>query len=201
MTFICNLLKNIEKKKGLEENTIKIIPSIETALGLVNSYGICSKFKERTIAVCFGADDYANDLGFSRNTKDQAIERELEYARNVIAVSAKAASIPSIDTPNVNFKNPANLEIESRHVKSMGFKGKFAIHPNQISTLNQVFGISENEYLESKKIVDAFELSLKEKRGSTSVDGRMVDIPVFKRASQVLMDYQKLKEKEELKLE
>lgn len=198
---ICNLLKIIEQKKGLQENSIKIIPSIETALGLIHSYEICSKFKQRTIAVCFGADDYANDLGFTRNTKDQAIEKELEYARNVIAVSAKASSIPSIDTPNVNFKNPSNLEIESRHVKSMGFKGKFAIHPNQIDTLNHIFGISEHEYLESKKIVDAFELSLKEKRGSTSVDGRMVDIPVYKRASQVLNDYNRLKDKEELKIQ
>jgi citrate lyase subunit beta/citryl-CoA lyase len=116
----------------------------------------------------------ANDLGFSRDTS-QHVEPELAYARNVVAVAAKAAGILSLDTPNVNFKSSEHLLKESHAVKQMGFKVQFigGIDPNQIATLNSVFGVTEKEHEEAKKIVEAWENAQKEHgRGSTSVDGR-----------------------------
>lgn len=60
-------------------------------------------------------------MGFSRDTS-QYVEPELAYARNVVAVAAKAAGILSLDTPNVNFKSNEHLLKESQAVKQMGFK-------------------------------------------------------------------------------
>jgi citrate lyase subunit beta/citryl-CoA lyase len=185
---ICELLTQIESQKNLQPNSIKLIPSIETAMGLVQAYAIASG-SQRNIALCFGGDDFANDIGFTRNTKDHIVEKELEYARNVIAIASKAANIPAIDTPNVNFKDLNNFKQESIAVKSMGFTGKFSIHPNQIDTLNNVFGISKEEFDLSKEIVDAWDKARLEGRGSTSVRGRMVDIPVYKRALNVVHEY------------
>jgi citrate lyase subunit beta / citryl-CoA lyase len=187
---IVKLIEETEERKGLEKNSIKIIPSIETAEGLTNLEKICSSHKLRTIAICFGGDDYANDMEITRNTS--TYEKNLEFARNLISIYARANHLPSIDTPNVNFKNLDSLIDESNQVKSIGFKGKFAIHPNQIQTLNEIFGISKNEYLKAKEIVTSFEKSKNEnQRGSTSVDNRMVDIPVYKRALNVVTEYEK----------
>eukprot|EP01080_Neovahlkampfia_damariscottae_P003559 gene3559-6294_t len=149
---IIKLIEETENKKGLQKNSIKIIPSIETAEGLTNIAEICSSHKERTIGLCFGADDFANDMGITRNTS--SYEENLEFARNQISIYARAHNLVSIDTPNVNFKNLDSLIEESTRVKSIGFKGKFAIHPNQIESLNDIFGISKQEYERAKEIVD-----------------------------------------------
>jgi citrate lyase subunit beta/citryl-CoA lyase len=182
------MLDQIEKERNLPPKSIKLIPWIETALGIVNAYPICKANPDRLIAVAFGGDDYANSMGFTRNTS-QNVERELEYPRSVIAVAANAAKVLSLDTPNVNFKDTNSIIEESNAVKQLGFKGKFAIHPNQIQPLNEIFGISQKEYEYAKRIVDAYNEAASQqggKRGSTQVDGRMIDTPVFKTYQQVL---------------
>jgi citrate lyase subunit beta/citryl-CoA lyase len=55
--MICELLSEVERKKNIPHGSIKLIPSIETALGVVNAYEICASVPERVIAVAFGADD------------------------------------------------------------------------------------------------------------------------------------------------
>ncbi|KAL0480418.1 citrate lyase subunit beta [Acrasis kona] len=183
---ICNIMDQLEQG----QNRVKLIPTIETALGIVNSYSICSRRPDRIVGVAFGADDYAADLGFTRTTEDfNKHERELYFARSTLAVAARAANILSLDTPFVNFKDSKTLEMECDSLVSMGFKGKFAIHPNQISSLNKKFGISKDEYEYAKRVVDAYNTSQKEGRGSTQVDGRMVDAPVLKRCLDVMKMY------------
>ena len=187
--LVSRMLSQIEQEKNLPQNSIKVIPWIETALGIVNAYTICSADRDRLVGVAFGADDYANDLGIMRDTKGQNVERELEYPRSVIAVAASAARVLSLDTPNVNFRDANSTIEESRAVKQLGFKGKFAIHPNQVPHLNDVFGISESEYAYAKKVVDAYELAASAdggQRGSTQVDGRMIDTPVYRTYAQML---------------
>lgn len=128
----------------------------------------------------------ATDIGFTRN-KLQHVEKELDFARNTIAVAARAANIVALDTPNVHIKDQESVKAESHGVKQMGFKGKFAIHPNQIPVLNETFGYSQEEIAYATKIVAAFESSVEQQqRGSIQVDGRMIDIPVYKRYKNVL---------------
>jgi len=128
----------------------------------------------------------ATDLGFTRDTK-QSFEKELQFARSTVAIAAKAAHVLSFDTPNVQFTNGQHLLEECTQVKQLGIKGKFAIHPNQITTINTVFGFSAEEVAYATRVVNAFESSVKQDaRASISVDGRMVDVPVYKRYKSLL---------------
>jgi len=185
--MVSRMLTRIEQEKNIAPYSIKLIPWIETALGIVNAHQICSADQRRMIGVAFGADDYANDVGFARDTS-QNVERELEYPRSVIAVAAAASRILSLDTPNVNFRDSNSTIEESRAVKQLGFKGKFAIHPSQVPHLNNVFGISQSEYEYAKRVVDAYNAAAGAdgQRGSTQVDGRMIDTPVYRTYLQVL---------------
>lgn len=201
MKYICELVQSFEIQHQLPIGSIHLIPSIETALGVVNAYSIASVASyallggltsTRIVALSFGADDYARDMGFTRDTVNQAVEVEMNHARNCICVAARAANIPAIDTPNVNFKDESSLRIESEAVKRIGFKGKFAIHPNQVGILNEIFGVSKDDYDRALEIIKAFEMAQADAagRGSTSVNGRMVDIPVYRRALNVTKEYQ-----------
>ncbi len=93
------------------------------------------------IAVAFGGEDFTADLGLER-LED---ESQVTYARQKICVSARAAHVLALDTPYFKLSDPDGLRANALAAKSIGFKGKFAIHPDQIAELNECFSPSEQE--------------------------------------------------------
>ncbi len=175
------LLTGLEQQRGLERGSLKLIPWIETALAIVHCYDICSA-SPRLIGAGFGAEDYTNDMQIPRSQDDH----EVAYARNVMCVAARAAGILALDTPFFVFKDQQALLANAQASKHDGFKGKFAIHPAQIDTINAVFSPSEDEIRHAERIVAAFEDAERNGRGSTSLDGIVIDVPVVKRARALL---------------
>lgn len=68
-----------------------------------------------------------------------------------------------------------------------GASGGFAIHPKQIEVLNAVFTPSEKQVEQALNIVDAFERVMESGEGVCSLDGKMIDRPVYLNAKQVLL--------------
>jgi citrate lyase subunit beta / citryl-CoA lyase len=174
-------LARTERAAGLEIGSLRIVPWIETARAIVGCHEICTA-SERIAAVAFGGEDYTADLGVERLDD----ESNLLYARSAICNAARAAGVPALDTPYFQFRNAAGLEAGSLAAKRLGFKGRFAIHPDQIGIINACFSPSETEIEEARRIVAAFEAAERRGRGSTSLDGRVIDVPVVKRARELL---------------
>jgi citrate lyase subunit beta/citryl-CoA lyase len=95
ITELERLIENEEKEKGLTETSI--IPLIESARGVINANEIVSASK-RIVAVGFGAADYMRDFGRSYFSMSPQ-EIELLYPRSRLALAARKAEIPAIDTP------------------------------------------------------------------------------------------------------
>mmetsp|Transcript_5406 Transcript_5406/g.7965 ORF Transcript_5406/g.7965 Transcript_5406/m.7965 type:complete len:134 (+) Transcript_5406:98-499(+) len=129
-------------------------------------------------------------MGFTRNTS-QTVETSLVYPRSVIGVTTRSVGIQSFDTPNVNFKDPEGHAEECHAVKEAGFTGKFAIHPNQISVINDQFGVTEEQYQEATRVVEAYEKAASTSRGSLQIEGRMVDQPVLKQFQSIIRRYKR----------
>ena len=70
--------------------------------------------------------------------------------------------------------------------RKMGYSGKFAIHPSQIDVINEIFSPSEDEVGYARQVVQAWNCAEAEGRGSADLDGRMIDVPVIKRAQNLL---------------
>ena len=70
--------------------------------------------------------------------------------------------------------------------KQFGFKGKFAIHPAQVDPINTLFLPSAADIEYALRVVAAFEEAERAGRGSTSLDGKVIDVPVVKRARSIL---------------
>jgi citrate lyase subunit beta / citryl-CoA lyase len=68
----------------------------------------------------------------------------------------------------------------------MGFRGKMAIHPNQVPIINDVFTASPEEVDRARRIVEAFDAATRRGEGVVRVDDQMVDAPVATRARRVL---------------
>jgi len=175
------ILDSLEEQAGVEIGHTRLIPWLESAMAIVNAYQIASA-SPRIVAVAIGAEDFTNDMSVQRSDGGD----EVRYARSVVAVAARAAGAIAIDTPYVNFRDAEGLEREVRSALPLGFKAKFAIHPAQLETINTLFSPSEEELEYARQVVAAFTEAEAEGRGSTSLDGKMIDIPVVKRARNLL---------------
>ena len=179
---VASVLDRAESKAGVESGAIRLVPWIESAEAIVNAYDIC-KSSDRIVAVALGAEDFTNDMEIKRTDGDS----ELAYARGAIAVAARAAGVLALDTPFFAFRDPVALKANSEMSRAIGFKGRFAIHPAQLDIINGVYSPSEDEVAQARREIEAFEEAVAMGRGSTSLDGKVIDVPVVKRA-QALLD-------------
>lgn len=175
------VLAKLEGKAGLPRGHVKLVPWIETALAIVKAYDICTA-SPRIVGVAFGAEDLTHDMGIERSEDDA----EVAYSRNVMCVAARAAEVLALDTPYFGFRDPDGLQRNAQASRKIGFKGKFAIHPAQVDLINAAFSPSEAEVKHARRVVAAFEEAERQGRGSTSLDGQVVDVPVVKRARALL---------------
>jgi len=178
---VSTLLASCERAAGIEVGRLKIIPWIETALAIENCYAICIA-SDRIAAVAFGGEDYAADMAIERLDD----ESNVAYARSAICNAARAANVAALDTPYFQFRDEAGLIASCNAAKRIGFRGRFAIHPAQIEPINACFSPSAADIEAARRIVAAFEEAEARGRGSTSLDGRVIDVPVVKRARALL---------------
>ncbi len=132
--------------------------------------------------MAFGGEDFTNDMGVER-LED---ETQISYARQALCVAARAAHVPALDTPYLKLRDLGGLRDSSLRAKSIGFKGRFAIHPEQLATLNECFSPSAQEIAHAERVVAAYEEAEARGRASTSLDGWVIDVPVVKRARALL---------------
>jgi len=174
-------IERLEAEAGLEKGRVRLVPWIETARAVVNAYEICSA-SPRVVAVAFGAEDFTNDMEIER-TEDAL---EIVYPRQVVGVAARAAGVLVLDTPWVAFRDTDGLKRDARAARGLGFRGKFAIHPSQIGPINEAFAPTEAELEYARRVVSVFEEAEESGSGATSLDGKMIDIPVVRRARGLL---------------
>ena len=178
-------MKKIEKILAVLEKTrklkpIQIIPSIESAEGVLNTYSIASF--GRVSAVVFGVFDLLNDLGVEY-TKDSEGSK---YSRAKIPVDACAAGVAAIDAIWQDLKDPKGLDKDCKIGKSLGYSGKSIIHPDQISVVHKLFHPNKSEILWAQKVCKAYLDSAKKGSGATTLDGKMIDEVHFKQAKALL---------------
>ena len=176
---IVKILSVLEKKQKLKP--IQIIPSIESAGGVVNTYNIAS-FGKRIPAVVFGVFDLLNDLGVEY-TKESEGEK---YSRGKIPVDAHAAGIVAIDAIWQDLKDSKGFQKDCKTGRSLGYSGKSVIHPDQISVVHKSFYPNKTEILWAEKVCKVYSESTKKGKGATTVDGKMIDEVHFKQAQALL---------------
>ena len=175
------LLTQLELACGLENGGIKLEAQIETAEGLVNIDAI-SCASDRLEALHFGPGDFAASLRMpqtSIGTMDAWDEsypgHRFGYVMQRIVVAARAAGLRALDGPVADYGDEEGLRKSCLLARSLGFDGKWCIHPAQIPIVNEVFSPTEAEVQWAKKVVAAYEKANAAGSGAVSVDGMMVD--------------------------
>jgi citrate lyase subunit beta / citryl-CoA lyase len=170
----------IKRKFNLKSNVF-LMPIIESALGIENSFEI-ARGSENVVAIAIGLEDYTADLGVARTIEG----KESFYARTRLVVAAKAAGIQPIDSV---FSDVGDMEALRQNVlssKALGFEGMGCIHPRQIPVIKNGFAPDRNEIEKSKKIVLAFETAKLKGLGVVALGSKMIDPPVVARAQKII---------------
>lgn len=174
-------LEKLEKRHKIEEGTIKLIPLLETAVGIENAYKIATS-SERIKGLFLGGEDLTADLGCPRTKEGN----EILYARGRIIMAAKAAGISVYDTPFVDINDDEGLVKDTMFAKSMGFTGKVAISPRHVGVINSIFSPTQKEIDYACEVLEAIEEAKRQGKGAIALYGKMIDAPIVARAEQTL---------------
>ncbi len=186
------LISGLERATGLEVGKIQLEAQIESAEGLTNVDAIALAVPRLT-ALHFGPGDFAASLRMPQTSIgvmgewDEAYPgHRFHYAMQRIVVAARAAGVRVLDGPVADYGDDEGLRKSCRISRSLGFDGKWCIHPAQIPAVNEAFSPSEREVEWARKVVSAYEEANAAGSGSVSVDGHMVDAASIKMARNVL---------------
>jgi len=173
-------ISSLEKKRKIKG--IRLMPSIESALGVVNCYEIASSSK-RIDALVFGIFDLLNDMGIEYTKGNPC---GAKYSRYKVPVAATAAGVVAIDGIWQDLKDKGGFTKDCEVGRSLGYAGKSVIHPDQIKTVHKIFHPNKTEIKWAKKVCDVYEKSTKKGKGATVVEGKMIDEVHYKRAKALL---------------
>jgi citrate lyase beta subunit len=186
------LLSQLELAMELENGKIQLEAQIESAEGLANVDSIASA-TGRLTALHFGPGDFAASVSMPQTSIgvmdewDEAYPgHRFHYALQRIVVAARAAGLRVMDGPVADYGDEEGLRRSCQIARSLGFDGKWCIHPAQIGIVNEVFSPTEKEVEWAKRVVAAYEEANAAGSGSVSVDGQMVDAASIKLATNTL---------------
>jgi citrate lyase subunit beta/citryl-CoA lyase len=172
----------LERERKIDK--IALVPSIETAKGVINAYLIASA-DERIKALVFGVFDFLYDMRLDYDEHDTT---GYYYARAKIPVDARAAGVYAIDAIWQKIDDIDGLIRDATVARNLGYSGKSIIHPSQIEPVHKVFLPSNNEIEWAKKVVQALGQAMNRGtgRGAVRLEGKMIDAVHYKQAKAIL---------------
>ena len=162
---------------------LPIVAIVETAVGLRDAFAIASH--DSVQALMLGAVDLGLELGLE--PRDDG--HEILFARSSLVVDSAAAGVRApIDRVWVDVRDREGLARDCALGRSLGFRGKALVHPDQIAPTHEAFAPSDDELRRAREIVAAYEQAEADGRGAVALDGEMIDAPVVERARELLRD-------------
>ena len=165
------MIHNLLREAG---KSTQIIALIETAKGVGALEDIVGG-AVKPAALLFGAADMAADLG-----AETAWEPLLWVRSRIIQAAAIVTDIPIFDSPYFDIADLNGLKRETEASARLGFHGKCAIHPAQIAIINEVLTPTEEEVAKARQVL------VVNRQGVGSVDGKMVDEAIARKARLIL---------------
>ncbi len=170
-----------EHEYGFTTGSITLALLIESASAFVNLAAICQS-SPRIQALVFGAEDFCADAGVTRTIE----AKELLFVRSSLVLHAAAFGLQAIDMVQINYRDAELLERECREAAELGFSGKTVVHPGQIDLVQRMFTPDEKLVAYALQVVEGARNAQGKGSGVFTLDGKLVDLPVVKRAENIL---------------
>lgn len=180
--FVARLAGMVEEECGREQPLVLEL-LIETATGLTRITE-SARASERVDALIVGYADLAASLGRPFEGDDG---EGWDWVLQTVLVAARDAGVQAIDGPYFAVADLDGLRARAARARSLGYDGKWALHPGQIAPLHEVFSPTPSEFEQAAGVLA--ELARAEQadgRGAVLLDGQMIDEAMRKQATQVV---------------
>jgi citrate lyase subunit beta/citryl-CoA lyase len=185
-------LEELERRRGMKVGAVKVSLLLETAKGVVFAYDSCAA-SPRVVSAIFGAVDFTKDMRVKLTSEGE----EQKYARRHVAVAARAAGVIAIDAPFVAYQDMEAFEANVRDGRQMGYEGRMIIHPSQVPVCNRLYAPDPVDVEWAEGVVTAFENeAIAKGTAAISLNGKMVDTPVYENAKAILAAQREIEAKE-----
>ena len=177
-------IERLERLRGIPPGHVRLSLAFETPRGVLRAEEIALA-SPRIATMSVGPEDYCLELGVEPSPDGI----ELLYAVSRVVTIAKALGIQPTGLLGsiAGFRDLAVFEAAAVRSRQLGCVGASCIHPDQVAVLNRVFTPEAAKVEYARRVAEAFEEGLRRGTASVNLDGKMVDIPVYKRA-QVILD-------------
>lgn len=170
----------LEQELDIAAGTTELVPNVELARGLIQTYAIC-RASPRVSAALVASEDMAADLGAERGPDGL----ELDYVRRRFIVECTAAGVPAIDCP-YTWSDVAGQDRDARFARRLGYRCKSLVDPAHAAVVNAALTPSADEAARAERIVTAFEAAQATGAGRVEVDGSQVEVPIYMNAKRLL---------------
>ena len=182
------IVTQIEMYKGITHR-IGLEALIETALGMANVEAIATSSK-RLEAMHFGVADFAASCR-ARTVIIGGLNPDYpgdqwHAALSRMVVACRAYGLRAIDGPFGDFNDPEAYRAAAQRAAVLGYEGKWAIHPSQITLANEVMSPPEKEVTRAKRILEVLAEATKAGKGAAQLDGRMIDAASARMAENIV---------------
>ena len=174
-------VSELERERGMKVGSVGFGAMIEHPRALPHINDI-AEHAPRLIGMMLGGEDFALETG-SLPTADA-----LELPKRMVAFAAQAHDVPMIGILGTvaDYSDPDAYRKSAKRARQFGFSGGTCVHPGLVQTLNKAFTPTADEVAYAKKLIEADVKAAAEGRGSFTVDGKMIDIPVIVRAQRLI---------------
>ena len=175
------IVDELEAERGLPHGGIKFIALVEDAKGFFKIEHIATSSR-RLVGLSLGSEDFAADIGA------QADPEVLFYPKQRTLFAARMAGIMPMGFVGsiADFRDQEAFRAIVRRSRRMGFMCASAIHPLQVSVLNEEFQPTPEDVDRAERMVKAYDDAYAQGLGAVQFEGAMIDVPVVNRARNVL---------------
>jgi citrate lyase subunit beta/citryl-CoA lyase len=176
-------IERLERTRGLPPRHLRLSLAIETPRGFLAIEEI-ARASDRIATMSIGVEDYCLELGVEPSA--DGIELLYPVAHLVSVCKAVGVQPTGLVGSIAGFRDLATFEGAAQRARQLGCEGAGCIHPDQVTVLNRVFTPDPAKVEQARRVVEAFEDGVRRGTASVNLDGKMVDVPVYKRAQVVL---------------
>lgn len=173
------LLRQVEIDAGLPIGHIGIEAQIETTRGLINVEEICAA-SPRLETIIFGPADFAASMELPVLTGGVQIPEypgdHFHYVFSKILMAGRANGLQVIDGPYLYIRNPEGFRDYTMRTRMLGYDGKWALHPDQVGILNEVFSPTQEQFDKAWDILDKYRAATEDEgKGAVMYGDEMID--------------------------
>ena len=185
------LVSELEAKRGMTVGHTKFIVMIETSDAFFKIRDIVRASK-RIVACNIGGEDFALDNNMQPTGEALFYpKQQMIFAANTVGI-IPLGFIDSI----AGFGDWEAFRNMVRRSRDFGFMGAGCIHPGQVTIVNEEYKPSAAEVEYAQKLIKLDNEAAASGRGSFTLDGKMVDIPIIVRARKLIARYEKITQRE-----